>query len=158
MPSRPLTLRLPASLLRTGFNLARLIAREVERWADGYLLLEELALSGPEREFARELLRRKPNLWLYRCNQRAACGDFLIVDMSPPRSDRRRVLVLELKQGEPLRLDAGGLQLAGHLAAIEELRRAGVVDGTLPPRLARGGSEAILAALVGGSSGRELVR
>jgi hypothetical protein len=155
-------LRLPSSLLRSGFSLARLLAADSvfpqrrprredpnrdRSWAESYLLLEALELSGPEREFARELLRRKSNLWLYRSNQRTACGDFLVVDMAPPRPAWRRVVVLELKAGEPLRLDAGGLQLAGHEAAIEELCAAGVVDGGRPSLLARGSGEAILRDL-----------
>src|SRR5579862_2589567 len=63
------------------------------RWA--------LACSSRERRFARALLERRTNLWLFRTSQRAFGGDFLIVDASEPRIGSRPVLVLELKDGEP---------------------------------------------------------
>lgn len=65
-----------------------------------------------ERAFARALVARKPNLWLFRCNQRAFCGDFLVVDMSSPDPRRRPVWVIDLKRGAPLRVGGGGAGVA----------------------------------------------
>jgi hypothetical protein len=145
----PLTLRLPFHLARRGFSLARLLAADTTRpWSEGYALLEQLALSRPERDFALALLREKTNLWLYRCNQRRFCGDFVVIDVSPPRPARRRARVIELKQGAQLDTDAGGLQLANHRRALHEIAaRDGVIDEGCPVELLRGDPTAVLSAL-----------
>jgi len=87
--SDPLTLYLPFHLATHGFNLSRLLASDPRRsWSEGYRLLEQFDLSGPERQFTLVLLRDKTNLWLFRCNQRAWCGDFIVVDMlTQPAAD-----------------------------------------------------------------------
>jgi hypothetical protein len=145
----PLTLRLPFHLVRQGFSLPRLLAADPDRpWSEGYALLEQLALSGPERDFALGLLRGKTNLWLYRCNQRRFCGDFVTIDMSPPRAADRRARVIELKQGAPLGTDAGGVQLVNHRDALDEIAaREGVIAPGCPAELLRGDPAAVLGLL-----------
>ncbi len=82
-----------------------------------------------ELEFAREVLEAHPRLWLYRTHQQRRCGDFAVVDMSPPDPSRRAVRVIELKRAEPLRVDRGsGLQLTNVDAVRTHLStEAGVV-------------------------------
>ena len=65
-------------------------------------LASRFALSSRERRFARRLLARHTQLWLFRCLQGARAGDFVVVDMSAQRPSGRAVRVLELKQGEPV--------------------------------------------------------
>jgi hypothetical protein len=149
MAATPLTLRLPFSLAEH-FSLARVLAADPERsWTEGYKLLEVFDVTRPEREFALTLLRRKTNLWLFRCNQRAFCGDFVVVNMSPPRPERRAAWVLELKQGAPLSTNAGGLQLQNAGAALEEIVSLGVVAQDCPMVLLRGSPDVLLGGVFG---------
>ena len=151
MAHTPRTLRLPFWLVRR-FDLARLLAQDPERsWSRGFELLEQFKLSGPEREFALELLRRKTNLWLYRCNQRLRCGDFIIVNMSAAQPAARLAHVVELKQGAPLS-GSPGVQMADHAAAVAELVQAGVLDPS--SRVALWHGDPVAVTHVRGRAGR----
>lgn len=133
----PSTLRLPF-WAATRFHLEAILASQaVDRD-----LREVFALGAPEVAFARAMLTRRRNVWLYRTNQRHACGDFVAIDMSAPRD--RRAYAIELKSDEPVRVGAGGLQLAGLDAAIAEPRP---ILGDGPVITARGGAAAVLAWL-----------
>jgi len=151
MSRDPLLLRLPPSLLTQGFDLARLLAQDGRwSWAEGYRLLERFALADYEKRFARELLRARTNLWLFRSNQRSGCGDFVVVDMSSPNPSERRAVVVELKLGEPLSEGRGGAspQLAHQPEALEELaRETGIVSGAFRVALARGDPREVLGYL-----------
>lgn len=127
MAADPLTLLLPPWMVDR-FDLARALA-ETGRWSwsEGYRLLERFDLSEPERAFARTLLARRTNLWLYRCNQREACGDFVVVDLSPPDAARRPALVVELKAGALLAFGGARLQLARAADAVAEIAAGGVL-------------------------------
>jgi len=84
-----------------------------------------------EQAWAEALLARRSNLWLFRSNQHAFCGDFLVVDMSSPARESRRVWVVELKRGQGLNLQGGGagVQFQNAAAALAELRAVwGIVD------------------------------
>jgi hypothetical protein len=85
------------------------------------------AFKNDERSFARELLERRTELWLFRSNQRAFCGDFVAVDMSSPEPSLRRAFVLELKLGERLRVGRGGVQLRNAADAVRDAGRGGVL-------------------------------
>jgi hypothetical protein len=104
-------------------RLEQVLADDPTRsWSQSLRLLPCFALSGPEQRFARQLLQRKRNIWLFRCNQRRFCGDFIIVDMSAARLKHRSVAILELKSHEKLTLDGGaGIQFRNATAAVEEL-------------------------------------
>lgn len=115
----PSTLRLPFHAA-TRFRLEQLVAEQLDvPWSVGWKLREMFLLGGPELAFARLLLERRRNLWLYRCNQRHFCGDFIAIDMSAPR--HRRTYALELKMNEPVKVGAGGRQFAGLDGALAEL-------------------------------------
>ena len=149
--NEPLVLRLPPSMA-AAFDLPRLLAEDGRwSWAQGYELLERFAFADYEREFARELLRRVTRSWLYRTNQRCACGDFVVVDMSPPEPRARRAVVIELKLGERL-VEGRGLnspQLARHAEAVEEIVRAGVLEAGCEVQVLRGEPRAVLRFLAG---------
>lgn len=117
----PLTLRMPFAMVDVGFSVEQLLARDpaLSR-SQAWQRLELFALSGPERLFTRRLLMERRNLWLYRCNQRAFCGDFVVVDMSGGLG-ARRVVALELKQGAPVKPGAGGVQMARVPEAVAEI-------------------------------------
>jgi hypothetical protein len=142
MPEAPLTLRLPFWLATRGFSLARLLADDPERsWTEGYRLLERFELSGPEQRFTLALMRRRTNLWIFRCHQRRFCGDFIVVDMSDPRPERRRVYCVELKQNAALVLDARGdsVQLVNHARAVDHVAQStGTIVAGAPSRVVYG--------------------
>lgn len=142
----PLTLLLPAWMVER-FELSRALA-ETGRWSwsEAYRLLERFDLSGPERGFAQTLLSRRTNLWLYRCNQREACGDFVVVDLSPPDAGRRPALVIELKAGAPLAFGGARLQLARAADAVAEIAATGVLAHTRFEQV-QGDPAAVLAHL-----------
>jgi len=92
-----------------------------------------------------------PRFWLYRSNQAAACGDFVIVDLSAPDPRRRRVWIVALKLGAALRRGGGpaGWQLRCAAAAVDELvARRVVAEPSFS--LWSGDSAAVLTALGGG--------
>lgn len=143
----PPLLRLPSRLAREGFHWDRLTAAVAARTGDvAAHVRSAFGLSGPERRFALEVLRRHPNVWLYRCHQRAFCGDFVLVDMSPPRPAHRRPCFVELKAGVPLRQGRGGVQLGRAPMAAAWLRCSGIV-GDASPTLWTGSPEVVLATL-----------
>ncbi len=117
----PFLLHLPVRMLDVGFGLGTHIFNS---WrcsrSETHRLVEIFAMTRPEIAFVRRLLERKRNLWLYRCNQRRFCGDFVVVDMSGPMN-LREALVLELKANEALKLEAGGVQLQNAAEAVAEL-------------------------------------
>ena len=131
------------------FNLARLLASAEFNWSHGYKLLEQFEVSPRERAFARAVLTRKRNFWLFRCNQRRYCGDFMLVDMSSPSPSLRRVLAVELKLGAPLQVGARpGRQLANwRLATAEIGKRHAIIDPACDAELLIGSSEQVLAHL-----------
>lgn len=129
-PSRPaqassrcaptLTIRLSRSALRRRDAIARLGAT----WQARRLF----AFKCDELDFARSLLERRTNLWLYRTSQRAFAGDFIIVDVSSPNPAARPVLFIELKMGQPVVLSLPtSVQLRNAPAALRELAGTGVV-------------------------------
>ncbi len=97
-----LVVRLTLGLLSTGALALARAARA--RRSDVRRVRRALACSSHEVRFVRELLRRHTNLWVFRTSQHESAGDFLVVDVSEPRISERRVVVMELKRGEPVRL------------------------------------------------------
>jgi hypothetical protein len=127
-----MALRLPLSIKLTRRAVARrdLFCELVQKTArpsqaEAAFAFHAFAFKADEHEFALELLSRRTELWLFRANQRAFCGDFLAIDMSSPRPAGRRVYVLELKRGMPVRIGAGavGIQLRNATIAVRALAR-----------------------------------
>jgi hypothetical protein len=109
------------------------------------------ALHEPERAFARALLSRRTGWWVLRSHQQRSCGDFLVVDPSAPRPDGRRVWVVELKSGAPLREGGGGagIQLSRSDEAVAELVSAGVLGPRVVATRLTGDGELLLRRLSG---------
>jgi hypothetical protein len=148
MRSDPKTILLPTWFCES-WNLARLLAEDGRfSWAEGYRLLERFEMRSHERAFARAVLTRRTNLWLYRTNQRESCGDFVAVDMSAPQAENRRAYVIELKSGEPLVIGGARLQLASYRSALLEIaeQRAAITAKT-PVELLYGDTSPVLAHL-----------
>jgi len=154
MREDPRTLLIPAWMRET-FNLARAIAGEPAwSWAEGYRLLRCFEMRSHERAFVKSLLTRRTNVWLFRCNQRLACGDFIAVDMSPPSPAHRRAHVMELKTGAPLVVGGAFLQYAGYRAALDEIAaRTGAIAPAAAVELLHGDTGAMLARLTGEAAG-----
>ena len=118
----PFTLRLPSWLCQS-FDLARAIANEHRSLGrtTGVCRFDQFDMRSHERAFVKTVLARRSNLWLFRTNQRKSCGDFIAIDMSPPRRAHRRAYVMELKTGDPLAIGGARLQCAHYRAAFDEL-------------------------------------
>lgn len=106
------------------------------------------AFKSDEFLFARELVTHKPNFWVFRCNQKAFCGDFLVIDMSAPKAADRPLWLLDLKEGCARHDGAGpaGAQMvhaARAVAAVHE--RYDAVPATRVPTKLVGSAAALLA-------------
>lgn len=141
----PTLLRLPFWLLDHGFRLERAVACD-PRWERARAAVPRLRLSGPEQRFVLGLLQRRRNYWLWRCDQKAACGDFAVVDLSDPVPARRRAWVLELKERSDWR-DGRGLQLLNARIAHDELVELGVLTPDSTVLLREASTSAALDAL-----------
>ena len=148
MSAQPLTLLLPFWMVDESFSIAMLLASDPDRsGAETWRLQEVFSMSSREEAFVRRLLRKKRNIWLYRCNQRGWCGDFVLVDMSVPDIRYRQAVVIELKSGASLKRSGGGLQVKNASAAIAELTAAGVLSEGAELVTWLGSKEAVLEAL-----------
>ncbi|QSQ11566.1 hypothetical protein [Myxococcus landrumensis] len=147
----PIVLPVLLPLLRHANPWALLLAREAGySLSTASLLSERYAMKSDEKPFVRELLGRKRNLWVFRCDQRRFAGDFVVVDMAEPRPARRQVVVLDLKMGAPLVLGGGGagVQLTHARDAVDGVAaRQGVIASGMPYILATGDKDVILAWL-----------
>ncbi len=155
---QPLTLRLPFAMVDRHLRLEQILAASGSRsWGQSLPLLASFALSRPEKQFARRLLQRKRNIWLFRCNQRGFCGDFISVDMSADLPRLRSAVVIELKVAARLRFGGGGAgnQLQRAEDAVTELvETEGVIATDSPVWLACGDSDQMLDWIAQGETAR----
>jgi hypothetical protein len=135
-----LVLRLSRAALARRDAVARLAATWQER--------SLFAFKCDELAFARALLARRTNLWLYRTSQRAFSGDFIVVDVSSPAPSARSVDVVELKRGDRVRIgEPSSVQLRNAPACLRELARTGVVAIDAPVRAITGDASGVLELL-----------
>ena len=130
MSFAPLVLRIPTSRLESGQPVAWHVLARCRRRAVSARVTASFRFKNDERRFARQLVRRKSNYWVFRSNQQGFCGDFVVVDMSSPDPERRAVYVLDLKLGAPLKVGGGGagVQFRNAARAVEAVaRRTGAV-------------------------------
>jgi hypothetical protein len=155
---QPLTLRLPFAMVDRHLRLEQILAADPSRsWAQSQPLLAVFALTRPEKRFACRLMQRKRNIWLFRCNQRGFCGDFIAVDMSADLPRLRSVVVIELKVGAGLRFGGAGAgnQLHRAEAAVTELvETEGVIAKDTPVTLACGDGDKVLDWIAKGETAR----
>ena len=85
-----------------------------------------------ERAFARELLAKRTQLWLYRCDQHRFCGDFVVVDRSAAAGAPMRCWAIELKSSARLRIGRLGIQLANCGEAANDVAAQLAVPVRLP--------------------------
>jgi len=146
--NQPLTLRLPFAMVDRHLRLEQILSADPSRsWAQSHPLLGAFALTRPERRFACRLLERKRNVWLFRCNQRGFCGDFIAVDMSADLPRLQSAVVIELKCGAGLRFGGAGAgnQLQRSDTAVTELvETEGVITKDGPVTLACGDGDEVL--------------
>jgi hypothetical protein len=141
-----LVLRLPRAALSRRDAVTRLAAT----WQARSLF----AFKCDELAFARALLERRTNLWLYRTSQRAFAGDFIVVDVSSPTLASRVATVIELKRGEPVRVSLPtSVQLRNAPAALRELAGTGVVADGCNVRAVTGDGREVLTFLGAGVLG-----
>ncbi|HEU4407624.1 MAG TPA: hypothetical protein VFS43_20330 [Polyangiaceae bacterium] len=146
----PTALRLPGPVLFRGVSIFSLLMRRLGvSHAIAWQLAENFAINNDEARFAKELLRRRGNFWVYRTHQARFCGDFVLVDMSSPRPSGRSVFVLDLKLGGRLKVGGGGagVQFRNAALAVGEIAAAGVIDASAPYELLSGNRDEVLAAL-----------
>ncbi|MBL8956180.1 MAG: hypothetical protein JNK82_35730 [Myxococcaceae bacterium] len=121
----PILLQLPRRAMLTGTNLA-VLAHSLGDFRSPPELERRFGLHSHEHHFVAELLRTRPQVWVFRCDQLLSCGDFVFVDMSAPRA-LRRCTVLEHKQRTRLR-ESRHYQLENRGAAVDEVVRRRLVE------------------------------
>ena len=131
MSLAPLVLHIPTSRLKKAYPVAwHVLAGCRRKRALSARVRASFRFKNDEERFARQLVRRKSSLWVFRCNQQGFCGDFVVVDMSSPDPGRRPVFVIDLKQGAPLKVGGGGagVQFRNAVHAVDAVaRRTGAV-------------------------------
>ncbi|HEU4537612.1 MAG TPA: hypothetical protein VFS00_26010 [Polyangiaceae bacterium] len=150
----PTSLRLPGAALARGVSVHALLKHVLGvSHAVAWNFAEHFAFKNDEARFAKELVRRRGNFWVYRTHQARFCGDFVLVDMSSPRPATRRVYVLDLKLGGRLKVGGGGagVQFRNAALAVAEIAQGGVVDPSTPYELVSGHRDAVLDALGAGA-------
>lgn len=126
----PLALRLRRDVLSRRDAVAITVVRALRpSSAELARAVYPFAFKSDEHAFARALVARRTQIWVFRSNQQAFCGDFVLVDVSAPDPSRRRAWVVDLKRGADLRVGGGGagVQLQRAPQAIAEVARAGVL-------------------------------
>lgn len=139
-------LPLPSKYLQRRDVVARALLRLELSPRERAELRPFLELHPNELSFLRAVVRVHTRFHVYRTHQKSACGDFVVVDMSSPRIDHRRVFAVELKSGGALS-DSPSVQLARVERALRELRRRGVIGDEVEPRILRGNEEGVLRAI-----------
>ena len=138
----PIIVQLTPESVRCARGIHRLFA-EQPRWSRNQvrILNAMFDFKSDERAFARALLEQKPHLWVFRCNQQRFCGDFILIDMSCPDIEGRRVLALEMKERGRLKVGSGaGFQLRNAARAVAAIsRETGIVVEGAPFETVVGG-------------------
>jgi hypothetical protein len=144
-------IRVPKQEIHRAKTLERILSRcSPGRGRVARSVLAAYAFRNDEGLFARELLTRATQMWLFRSNQRRFCGDFVVVDMSSPIAESRRAWVIDLKRGAPLKLGGGGagVQLVNAPTVLAEIaHRTGVLSGSPRAEKVTGDRRAVLRHL-----------
>ena len=139
-------LSLPSKHLQRRDVVARALLRLALSHRERAELRPFFELHPSELSFLRAIVRVHTRFHVYRTHQKSACGDFVVIDMSSPRIDHRRVFAVELKSGGALS-ESPSVQLARIDRALRELRRRGVIGQEVEPRILRGSEECVLRAI-----------
>jgi hypothetical protein len=142
----PLVLQLPRRALARRDAVRTLVGRLGLRASSRPEAEAVFAFKDGELAFARALAERT-QLWLFRANQRAFSGDFVVVDVSSPSADRRAAIVVDLKRGGRLREGRQGIQMGRADRALAVLWARGVVAPPCVPVYAEGDAREVLASI-----------
>jgi hypothetical protein len=148
----PIVLKLPPGLLTCANPWFLILNKELGYTAsEASLIAEKFVFKSDEKPFVKELFARKSNLWVFRCDQRRFCGDFVVVAMSSPERALRRVAVLELKRGARLKRGGGGagVQLKNAALAVAALARDEIVAEDADYELLSGDRAELLREIAG---------
>lgn len=104
------------------------------------------ALRSQEIVFCRTILQQNTNWWLFRCNQKKAIGDFLMVNMSSSDISLRSVLVVELKYNQNPK-PKKGFQLRNSQLVIAQLIKEQIISFESPVFHIHSGGKKLLFAL-----------
>ena len=139
-----ITVRLSRSWALRRVTLAQVLAPVAP--GQVHLALAAFRLTPREDRFARTLILRRPQWWIWRTHQQRFAGDFVLVDMSCPVPAHRVAWVVDLKLGAPVRLGGGGCgnQLTRASQAVEGLVDRGIVGPTSTIHLATGSGPQLL--------------
>lgn len=140
----PVVLPLPRAMLARGDVVSRLVARFELRPRARDAMVGAYAFKDAELDFARALCALRTNLWLWRAHQQRFSGDFIIVDLSPPRPEDRPALAVELKRGRRVCVGRPGIQMINAPRALGVLARQGVVRRDAAPLFVTGDAWAVL--------------
>lgn len=140
----PVVLPLPRAMLARGDVVSRLVARFDLRPRARDAMVGAYAFKDAELDFARALCATKSNLWLWRAHQQRFSGDFIIVDVSPPRAEDRPALAVELKRGRRVCVGRPGIQMLNAARALDVLAKQGVVRGHAAPLFVTGDAWEVL--------------
>jgi hypothetical protein len=146
----PLTIHVPSARLAGLRPVAWHVLAPCKRRNDSARLRASFRFKNDEERFARGLVRRKSNLWVFRSNQQGFCGDFVLVNMSSPDPKLRPVYVIDLKAGAPLKLGGGGagIQFLNAARAVRDVaERTGIIPPGAPFVLASGDRAELLRYL-----------
>ena len=148
MPATPLILQLPRRVLARQDAVRVLVGRLGLRACRRPEAEAVFAFKDDELAFARAIAERT-QLWLFRANQRAFAGDFVVVDVSSPSVARRPALVVDLKRGGRLREGRQGSQMRRGDRALAALSARGVLAPSCVPVYLFGDAREVLAAIDG---------
>ncbi len=105
----PLSIKLTAKIVAREDTLYRHICYPSHRSrSQARKIYPFFEFKNDERLFAKELLTKKQNFWLFRTNQQEFSGDFIAINMASPWIDQRKIYVIDLKQNAPLKFGGGG--------------------------------------------------
>lgn len=144
--SLPLVLKLPRRSLARADAVRTLVGQLDLQRASRAEIVAAFEFKDGELAFARSLARHT-NLWIYRVNQRAFAGDFLVVDVSSPSPARRPVIALDLKRGGRVREGRPGIQMAHTDRAMAVLAERGLIRSTCAPVHVVGDASSLLASM-----------
>jgi hypothetical protein len=104
------------------------------------------AFKDDELAFARAVADRT-QLWVFRVNQRAFAGDFVVIDVSAPSAEHRPAIALDLKRGARVREGRPGIQMGRTDRALAVLVARGLLAPSCVPMHVVGDARQLLGSM-----------
>jgi hypothetical protein len=144
--SAPLILKLPRRSLARRDAVRTLVGHLDVRASSRAEVEAMFAFKDGELAFARALAERT-QLWLFRVNQRAFAGDFVVVDLSSPSPECRPTIALDLKRGARVREGRPGIQMRHTDRALAALVGRGLLAPSCVPMHVVGDARSLLGSM-----------